>query len=40
MSANGANARIGKPETFFSLSLKIIESFKTLIKNDVHNGLF
>jgi len=26
-----ANARIGKPETFFSLSLTIIESFKTFI---------
>jgi hypothetical protein len=40
MFSNVANARIGKPETFFSLSLTIIESFKTYIKNVVHNGLF
>jgi hypothetical protein len=40
MFSNVANARIGNPETFFSLSLKIIESFKTYIKSVVHNGLF
>jgi hypothetical protein len=40
MFSNVANARIGNPETFFSLSFKIIESFKTYIKNVVHNGLF
>ena len=35
-----ANARIRKPRYFLSLSLKINESFKTYIKNVVHNGLF
>jgi hypothetical protein len=38
MFSNGANARIGKPETFFSHSLKLLNRLKRLLKTTFITG--